>query len=186
MKKIFLTAFAVTFLSACMAGDIASKSSNSEDNDVNSDNVSVDNSNHHNNTGDSDADGNADDCSEAGFTNDGPGGFLWKPEGENSGNLALLFPENFGREFLAVCVAVAAAEEEEEDEERPEVLERHVAEEPEELEEECGTFAGYFEDGRQIWRFSKPGEAYTGTGRVDDRAQECPISIEGEPGERND
>jgi hypothetical protein len=181
LAHLILILTGILFLIACgteiVGGNKSGDSSNNGDNRDNT--VITDNSVHN-------GDGNealaSELCSET-F----PEGLLWKPAGENSGNLVILFPSEFARQFLAVRVEVAAEREEEEPVD-PETETIPVArhEMADSLELESGTFRGYFEDGRQIWDFSRPGEAYTGRIVVDNSTEECEFQIPGDPAERNE
>lgn len=80
---------------------------------------------------------------------DGEGGFLWKPASDKDGNLVILFPARFDKQFIAVYV---------------EDLEGGVEE---------GSFAGFTNPDRQTWRFSRNGAEYTGVVRADLIVEEC-------------
>lgn len=101
------------------------------------------------------------DCAGEVLGVDGPGGFLWKPESDSDGNLVILFPPEYGVEFIAVYVETLAGE------------------------TEGGVFAGFSNPNRQTWRFSLPGEAYTGRVRVDLGTQECLWNVS-QPGNTQD
>ena len=171
LKIVLLTIFVISCLNACKGIEVGGDSSESTD----SDNTTITDIDNSINGGDASENGNSPDC-DVPQSNDGPGGFLWKATSEGDGNLVILFPKDFSREFLAVTVEFVPEEEEE--------AETSTAKEA--LEKEFGVFDGYFEDGRQVWRFSKPGSAYTGKVSVDDRSQECVWEVEGDPAERND
>lgn len=94
-------------------------------------------------------------------TLDGPGGFLWKPLSESDGNLVILFPSEFVTKFLEVLA---------------ETLEGEF---------ERGSFAGYGNPDRQTWRFTQPGDAYTGIVIVDTGMGECQWVVP-TPSERQD
>ncbi len=194
MKSRYLILYAACCLSMTACGGLSySSGDSSESESTNSGNVSSvgDNVNiqspggeiNNINSDDADDKGDNPDCSET-LTNDGPGGFLWKPVSESDGNLAILFPEEFSREFLAVYVELAEEEEEvvEEEEEAP----------AEEVTKERGTLVecrlneSRFEDGRLIYRCPQPGGAYTGRVFADNRDEECVWEISGDPAERND
>lgn len=75
---------------------------------------------------------------------DGPGGFLWKPRGENSGNLVILLPGKFQSEFETVTV-----------------FRDNRRKTPESLR--FTGFSNYDPDGlRQTWRGTRKGADYTG------------------------
>lgn len=194
MKNLFLTMFAACCLSlvACKGIEYSKGNSSSDETSVGSGNVSSagDNVNIQspggeiNNINSEDADDKGDnpDCSET-LTNDGPEGFLWKPVSESDGNLALLFPEEFEREFLSVRVELAQEEEEEEEEPSDDSAAREVGETEECV---CAFTDCRFEDGRLLYRCPQPGSAYTGRVFADNRTEECVWEIEGDPSERND
>ena len=81
---------------------------------------------------------------------DGPGGFLWKAVSESDGNLAIHFPKEFQRKFLSVSVVVDQI---------------GIAEE--------GSFSGFANGSRQLFRFDQPGGAYTGRVIAEDVNQTC-------------
>lgn len=81
---------------------------------------------------------------------DGAGGFLWKPEAEADGNLVILFPAEFVSVFVNVFTFPV-----------------------ESGEAEVGMFAGFTNDNRQTYRFSRPGGDYTGRVLADAGDQEC-------------
>jgi hypothetical protein len=170
-NQVLLTAFVVCCLNACKGIELSDSSETSDSN-----NTSITDIDNSINGQDASENGSSPDCDTV-QGNDGPGGFLWKASSEGDGNLVVLFPQEFSREFLTVTVELAPEEEEE-------AVVAEVSKEA--LEKEFGVFDGYFEDGRQVWRFSKPGSAYTGKVSVDDRSQECVWEVEGDPAERND
>ena len=172
VKQALWTLFVISCLNACKGIEVTDSSSKE-----NSDNTSITDIDNSVNGANASENGNDIECKGNQFEEGS--GFLWKPVSEGDGNLVILFPEDFARPFLSVAVELAPEEEEEAPAEEAAVSK-------ETLEKEFGEFDGYFEDGRQVWRFSKPGSAYTGKVIADDRSQECIWEIEGDPSERND
>lgn len=88
------------------------------------------------------------ECSGQVQTNDGPGGFLWKPEG-NHGFPVILFPPAYDVRFEDVLVYLDNGD-----------IEKAV-------------FTGFANGARQHWRVYRNASDYTGTIVVKDAAQEC-------------
>lgn len=137
-----------TSLSSCVSYD-----SGASDNDIGSDNnVITDNSIV---TSSDSAIAQGTPCDE----------FIWKPESESDGHLALIFGSGFPVTFDSVSV------------------ERKVPEmEP---EQEFLEFSSTDENGRQVWRGDKPGGEYTGSFLVEYGTESCLGEVE-KPGERTE
>ena len=129
-----------------------------KDENVNSHNVNSQNDNSDNSGGDA-SDGDSPFCVGT-YSNDGPGGFLWKPVSETDGNLAILFPEEY-KKFLSVRVTNATTGE---------------------IEDLVYSSS---DGGRQVWRASEPGEAYSGQVISDNGTSECTWVVS-DPAIRND
>ena len=152
MERIIVSLIVAICLLACDSS-IGNSSKNSSDTNISN----IDNS--INNPENDSPNGQNPNCSGINGI-DGSGGFLWKPEGENTGNLVVLFPSEFTDRFLSVVATIAGDFEE-------------------------GTFTGFSNGDRQTWRFSKPGSAYDGKLIVDANNQECVWQV-ANPSDRQD
>lgn len=173
MNQALLILCVISFLNACKGVEYSSSSSEQNQDSNNTTITDIDNSVNGN---DASENGNDIDC-EGNQFNKEPKGFLWKPVSEGDGNLVILFPAEFRRPFLSVTVERVTETSEESESGTTTVVETEL---------ESGEFDGFFEDGRQVWRFAAPGGSYTGKVIVDDRSQECVWTIPGEPSERNE
>lgn len=129
--------------------------SDQEDNDIASDNVVI-------------TDNSVSDSEE--LLEDSPcDSLIWKPESEKDGNLALIFDAMFTTPFNALEV-------------RREVMEEDAETE---FETEFCALSSFDENGRQVWRCSMPGEAYTGEFRVEFGTESCEGEV-ANPAERSE
>jgi len=142
-RLLLLTLFCA-FVNVGCDFSAGTRSSADEDNDVTNIDNSVTDTNSDNPTF-----GNNPSCSNGTNTVDGPDGFLWKSQSESNGKLVVLFPAVFTTEFLKVLI------------ERPAGT------------FESATFTGFSNGGRQTWRGSREGAAFTGRLVVDAGNQEC-------------
>jgi hypothetical protein len=106
-------------------------------------------------------DGTNPNCSASPFGVDGANGFLWKPVSDTRGTLVVLFPSEYDVQFESVSAVR---------------LDGTI---------EQGVFSGFANGGRQHWRFSDSGDAYTGELQIHDEAQECNAFVSN-PSERQD
>lgn len=91
---------------------------------------------------------------------DGPGNFLWKPKGDHSGTLVVLFPASFVVPFSSVTVARKTGT-------------------TEQL-----SFTGFSNGDRQTWRGSQPGGKYKNNGVIN--ADNCIWQFSGKASQRQD
>lgn len=151
-----VTMIALAATVGCLGYDSAKSSTNTNSNN---DSSGQDNSNNNDNSHDNNnSNGNDDGTGGSGVNADCSSGpltasefpFIWKPISESDGNLVIVFDETkYPVQFISVKVGIAGSTELEEG--RPIRL----------------------DDGRQGWRFSKPGSAYSGRIFIEDEGQEC-------------